>query len=52
MRLPPAELDGALLATHVAGQPLPRANGAPLRLVAPNRRGLDWIKWIDEVEVG
>ncbi len=51
VRLPPAELDGALLATHVAGQPLPAPNGAPLRLVAPNRRGLDWIKWVDVVEV-
>jgi DMSO/TMAO reductase YedYZ molybdopterin-dependent catalytic subunit len=45
------ELDGALLATHVAGEPLPAANGAPCRLVAPRRRGLDWIKWVDEIEV-
>ena len=51
VRLPPAELDGALLATHVAGEALPAANGAPLRLVAPQRRGLDWIKWIDTIEV-
>lgn len=49
--LPADEIDGALLATHVAGQPLPDANGAPLRLVAPRRRGLDWVKWVDEVEV-
>jgi hypothetical protein len=47
-----ADLDGAMLATHVAGRPLPAANGAPCRLVAPRRRGLDWIKWVDEVEVG
>jgi DMSO/TMAO reductase YedYZ molybdopterin-dependent catalytic subunit len=45
------ELDGALLATHVAGSPLPDANGAPLRLVAPSRRGLDWIKWVTSIEV-
>jgi len=45
------ELDGAMLATHVAGGPLPAANGAPCRLVAPDRRGLDWIKWVTEVEV-
>jgi hypothetical protein len=45
------ELDGALLATHVAGMPLPADNGAPLRLVAPGRRGLDWVKWIASVEV-
>jgi hypothetical protein len=52
VRLEPADLDGALLATHVAGRPLPTANGAPCRLVAPRRRGLDWIKWVDRVEVG
>jgi Oxidoreductase molybdopterin binding domain len=45
------ELDDALLATHVAGDPLPAANGAPLRLVAPQRRGLDWIKWVTSIEV-
>ena len=51
VRLSPHELDGALLATHVADVPLPAANGAPLRLVAPDRRGLDWIKWVTEIEV-
>ncbi len=45
------ELDDALLATHVAGAALPAGNGAPLRLVAPQRRGLDWIKWVAEIEV-
>jgi len=45
------ELEGALLATHVAGAPLPAANGAPCRLVAPDRRGLDWVKWVTDVEV-
>jgi DMSO/TMAO reductase YedYZ molybdopterin-dependent catalytic subunit len=43
--------DGALLATGVAGAPLPAANGAPCRLVVPDRRGLDWVKWVVEVEV-
>lgn len=46
------ELADALLATHLAGQPLPAANGAPCRLVAPDRRGLDWIKWVAAIEVG
>jgi DMSO/TMAO reductase YedYZ molybdopterin-dependent catalytic subunit len=45
------EVDGALLATGVAGRDLPTANGAPCRLVVPTRRGLDWIKWVAEVEV-
>ena len=42
---------GALLAIEVAGQPLPHANGAPCRLVAPDRRGLEWVKWVTEIEV-
>lgn len=46
-----AEARGALLATHVAGAPLPHGNGAPCRLVVPGRRGLDWVKWVTEVEV-
>lgn len=40
-----------LLATEVAGVPLPLENGAPYRLVVPGRRGLDWVKWVREVEV-
>jgi hypothetical protein len=43
------EVGSALLATGVAGGPLPTANGAPCRLVVPGRRGLDWVKWVDEV---
>lgn len=41
----------AFLATGVAGVALPAANGAPCRLVVPDRRGLDWIKWVTEVRV-
>ena len=52
VRLEPLDLDNAVLATHVAGVPLPAANGAPLRLVVSRRRGLDWIKWVDRIEVG
>jgi DMSO/TMAO reductase YedYZ molybdopterin-dependent catalytic subunit len=43
------EASRALLATDVAGRPLPSANGAPCRLVVPGRRGLDWVKWVGEV---
>jgi len=46
------DLESALLATGVAGDELPAANGAPLRLVAPRRRGLDWVKWVTAIEVG
>ncbi len=51
-RMPIAEARDALLATHVAGQPLPHGNGAPCRLVAPDRRGLEWVKWVTDIEVG
>jgi hypothetical protein len=49
--LPVDEARGCLLATHVAGVRLPAANGAPVRLVAPDRRGLDWVKWVRELIV-
>ena len=48
--LPRGEADRALLATQVAGAPLPVANGAPCRLVIPDHRGLDWVKWVTEIE--
>jgi DMSO/TMAO reductase YedYZ molybdopterin-dependent catalytic subunit len=50
-RMPIAEARQALLATRVSGQPLPHGNGAPCRLVAPDRRGLEWVKWVSAVEV-
>jgi hypothetical protein len=49
--LPIEEASDALLATHVDGQSLSHGHGAPLRLVAPGRRGFQWVKWIDSVEV-
>ena len=49
--LSPIEARSALLATGVAGTELPAANGAPCRLVVPGRRGLDWVKWVDEVSL-
>jgi hypothetical protein len=48
--LSPDEAGRALLAVGVAGVPLPAANGAPCRLVVPDRRGLDWVKWVTEIE--
>jgi DMSO/TMAO reductase YedYZ molybdopterin-dependent catalytic subunit len=46
-----AEAQRALLATHVAGSPLAVGNGAPVRLVVPEHRGLDWVKWVAEIRV-
>ena len=50
-RLPLDEAHRAFLATGVAGRPLAHGNGAPLRLVAPDRRGLEWVKWVTELEL-
>ncbi len=33
------------------GRPLRRGHGAPVRLVAPNRRGPQWVKWVIDVSV-
>jgi molybdopterin-dependent oxidoreductase-like protein protein len=48
--LPGDEIAGCLLAWSCAGSDLLAANGAPLRLVAPGRRGLDWVKWVAQIE--
>lgn len=50
-RLPAADAPGLLLATHVAGAPLSAGHGAPVRLVAPGRRGFWWVKWVTAVEL-
>lgn len=49
--LPLGEAATAILATHVEGEVLTPEHGFPLRLVAPARRGFQWIKWLTEVEV-
>ncbi len=49
--LPLAEARGALLATSVGDEPLAHGHGFPLRLVAPDRRGFAWVKWVVEVRV-
>ncbi len=49
--LPLAEARAALLATHVGGSPLSHEHGAPARLVAPGRRGFQWVKWVVRIEV-
>ena len=49
--LPIEEARDALLATHVDGERLSHGHGFPLRLVAPGRRGFQWVKWVDSVRV-
>jgi DMSO/TMAO reductase YedYZ molybdopterin-dependent catalytic subunit len=40
-----------LLAYEMNGQPLPAANGAPLRLIAPRWYGISNVKWLTRIEV-
>jgi DMSO/TMAO reductase YedYZ molybdopterin-dependent catalytic subunit len=49
--LPLEEARTALLATHVGEEQLSNEHGFPLRLVAPGRRGFEWVKWITHIEV-
>ena len=42
---------GLLLATDVGGEALSHEHGAPVRLVAPGRRGFEWVKWVVCVEL-
>ena len=49
--LPVDEARDTLLATHVGEERLSHGHGAPIRLVAPGRRGFQWVKWVERVEV-
>lgn len=46
-----AEARGFLIALTVAGQPLTHGHGAPARLIAPNHRGFEWVKWVVRIRV-
>jgi len=48
---PIAEADRLLIATHVGGETLSSGHGYPARLVAPDHRGFQWIKWVSHVHV-
>jgi DMSO/TMAO reductase YedYZ molybdopterin-dependent catalytic subunit len=50
-RFPAGDAAVLLLATKVGGQPLSEGHGFPARLVAPNRRGFWWVKWVSEIDV-
>jgi hypothetical protein len=50
-RLPLRDAPSLLLATSAAGRPLSQGHGAPVRLVAPGRRGFWWVKWVARIEV-
>ena len=46
-----AESEGYLLATNVGEETLTHWHGYPLRLVAPGKRGFEWVKWVVAIEV-
>lgn len=50
-RFPVADAGALWLAVQCEGRPLTRGTGAPVRLVAPNRRGFWWVKWVATVEL-
>jgi Oxidoreductase molybdopterin binding domain len=50
-RFPVADADALWLATGFQGGPLTAGTGAPVRLVAPHRRGFWWVKWVASVEL-
>ena len=50
-RLPLRDAGSLLLATRAGGERLSAGHGAPVRLVAPDRRGFWWVKWVRTVEV-
>lgn len=46
-----SEANRALLALSVAGSPLTHGHGAPARLVMPDHRGFDWVKWVRRIRI-
>ncbi len=50
-RFPSRDAAALVLATQSAGEPLSPGHGYPARLVAPNRRGFWWVKWVVEINV-
>ncbi len=48
---PIGEADRLLIATHVGGETLTDGHGYPARLIAPDHRGFQWIKWVTHVHV-
>ncbi|MDQ3577521.1 MAG: molybdopterin-dependent oxidoreductase [Actinomycetota bacterium] len=48
---PASDVGTLWLATELGGRPLTAGHGAPVRLVAPGRRGFWWVKWVASVEL-
>ena len=50
-RFPISDANQLLLATQIAGEPLSAGHGFPVRLVAPGRRGYNWVKRVTKIEI-
>lgn len=50
-RFPARDARHVYLATRLGGSPLTAGHGAPIRVVAPGRRGFWWVKWVTDVTV-
>lgn len=48
---PVSDINKLFLAVGYSGLPLRRGHGAPVRLVAPGRRGFWWVKWVNKIEL-
>ena len=40
-----------LIATRLGGMPLDSGHGFPVRIVAPDRRGYWWVKWVTAITI-
>jgi DMSO/TMAO reductase YedYZ molybdopterin-dependent catalytic subunit len=49
-RFPSSDASRLLLATAVGGRSLSPGHGGPARIVAPDRRGFWWVKWVQSIE--
>ncbi|WP_420442989.1 molybdopterin-dependent oxidoreductase [Candidatus Poriferisodalis sp.] len=47
---PARDVANLYLAVGYSGKPLRRGHGAPVRLVAPGRRGFWWVKWVTRID--
>ena len=51
LSLEQARSPGVILATHIAGQPLLRKGGYPLRLLVPQMYGYKSVKWVNRIDL-
>jgi hypothetical protein len=49
-RFPVEDLERLWIVTGVGGEPLSAGHGFPARLIAPDRRGFWWVKWVVRIE--